>query len=138
MNPKERIEREKISQYQHGVLAIYPEQGSTEGGNIITFIHSPANAAVTFSSENYGGCKIGEIMVPVSGVTKCILIIRWLYYIIRLLIYMDAFYLVHCRVPAHSVGTVEPILIVDGEERFPFPGTISYNCILLWCLQMKD
>jgi hypothetical protein len=72
-NPQERMEREKIAKYKHGVLALYPEKGLTEGGNLVTFIHSPENASVQFSTENYGGCKFGTSeIVPVSGVTKCI------------------------------------------------------------------
>lgn len=41
---------------------------------------------------------------------------------------MDAFFLVHCYAPAHAEGEVDPILIVDGDERLPFPGTIVYKC----------
>lgn len=43
---------------------------------------------------------------------------------------MDAFYLVDCYAPAHEVGEVEPVLIVQGDHRLPFPGTIMYKYIL--------
>ena len=77
---QERKEREKIAKYKHGVVAMYPEKGPTEGGNLVTFIHSPENASVQFSAGNYGGCKFGDsAVVQISGVTRCIFCILFLF-----------------------------------------------------------